>query len=86
MFKASNIIKYILFRLSRIAGDKLREDNPAITDLSDPNRPTKLGEVYSEIYDNEWTDAFEELQSAGYTEVEGITTLRLTLLVTHIIL
>jgi len=33
--------------------------NPNIVDLSDKNRPTKLAEVFGEIYDNEWTDAFE---------------------------
>lgn len=26
------------------------------------NRPQKLGEKLSELYDNEWTDAFEDLQ------------------------
>ena len=33
--------------------------NPNIVDLSDNNRPTKLAEVFGEIYDNEWTDASE---------------------------
>ena len=37
-------------------------DNPNIADLSDSNRPTKLAESFSELYDNEWTNAFEELQ------------------------
>lgn len=32
-----------------------------LVDLSDENRPVKLGERYSELYDNEWTDAFEVL-------------------------
>ena len=40
-------------------GTKLSADNPDIADLSDENRPTKLAEKYSELYDNEWTDAFE---------------------------
>ncbi|XP_053389832.1 filamin A-interacting protein 1-like isoform X2 [Mercenaria mercenaria] len=69
----------LLLRLSKFAGDKLVDNNPAITDLSDPNRPTKLGEFYSEIYDNEWTNAFEALVHAGYDEVKTIETLRLTL-------
>ncbi|XP_069131550.1 uncharacterized protein [Argopecten irradians] len=51
----------LLTRLSKIAGTKLVHGNPAITDLSDPNRPTKLSEKHSELYDNEWTDALEEL-------------------------
>ena len=41
----------------------MTRNNPNITDLSDMNRPTKLAEKYSELYDNEWTDAYEE-----YTE------------------
>ncbi|XP_060601848.1 uncharacterized protein LOC132755070 [Ruditapes philippinarum] len=60
----------LLLRLSK---------NPAIFDLSDPNRPTKLAEYYSELYDNEWTDAFEALKTAGYDEITAIEILRLTL-------
>ncbi|XP_053400219.1 uncharacterized protein LOC128557204 [Mercenaria mercenaria] len=67
-------------RLSKMAGDRLIRDNPAIADLSDPNRPTKIGEMYSEIYDNEWTDAFEALRDSGYQEEDVIETLRLTLM------
>ncbi|XP_053400220.1 uncharacterized protein LOC128545988 [Mercenaria mercenaria] len=67
-------------RLSKIAGDRLVRDNPSITDLSDRNRPIKIGEMYSEIYDNEWTDAFEALNNAGYSDQDAIETLRLTLL------
>ena len=37
-------------------------DNPNIADLSDSNRPTKLAESFSELYDNDWTNAYEELQ------------------------
>ena len=47
--------------MSQLAGNKLMDRNSAITDLSDPNRPMRLGERFSEIYDNEWTDAFVKL-------------------------
>ena len=40
-------------------GQKLTDNNPNIADLSDMNRPTKLAERYTELYDNQWTDAFE---------------------------
>ncbi|KAH3856713.1 hypothetical protein DPMN_099306 [Dreissena polymorpha] len=42
---------------------KLRGNNPDIPDLSDQFRPTKLGEQFSELYDNEWTDALDALQT-----------------------
>jgi len=67
--------------LSKLAGDKLVADNPNITDLSDKNRPTKLGEMFNELYDNEWSNAFEGLLKSGYTDEEGIETLYLTLTV-----
>ncbi|XP_045206665.1 uncharacterized protein LOC123558886 [Mercenaria mercenaria] len=51
----------LLTRLSATASAKLTDDNPNIADLSDMNRPTKLSEQYSELYDNEWTDAFDAL-------------------------
>ncbi|XP_052281639.1 uncharacterized protein LOC127879078 isoform X2 [Dreissena polymorpha] len=49
-----------LLERSKKAAAALVHDNPDITDLSDPNRPTKTAERFSELYDNEWTDAFEE--------------------------
>lgn len=70
----------LLLRLSKVAGQKLMENNPAVTDLSDQNRPTKLGEIHCELYDNEWTNAFEGLQEEGYDEEYAITTLYLTLI------
>ncbi|XP_052077498.1 cytotardin-like [Mytilus californianus] len=48
-------------RLSSVAGEKLTKGNPSITDLGDPNRPMKIGEKYGELYDNEWTDAMENV-------------------------
>ncbi|XP_060566221.1 uncharacterized protein LOC132725150 [Ruditapes philippinarum] len=48
-------------RLSKVAGARLTDNNPNIADLSDPNRPTKIAEQYSELYDTPWTDAFEVL-------------------------
>ncbi|XP_060582837.1 myosin heavy chain, muscle-like [Ruditapes philippinarum] len=50
-------------RLSKAMGDRLTDNNPNITDLSDRNRPTKLAEKCAELYDNQWTDAFEILET-----------------------
>lgn len=50
-------------RLSKAIGDTLTTNNPNIADLSDQYRPTKLAEMHNELYDNEWTDAFEVAQN-----------------------
>ncbi|XP_069131356.1 uncharacterized protein [Argopecten irradians] len=49
----------ILHRLSKVAGAKLSDNNPDITDLSDPNRPQKLAQMYNELYDNVHSEAME---------------------------
>ena len=61
-------------------GSKLTDNNPNIADLSDENRPTKLAELYSELYDNEWTNAYESLEDSR-PEVEVIEVLLDTLTV-----
>jgi len=40
----------------------MTKNNPGIVDLSNKNRPTKLGEKWSTLYTDEWTDAYEELE------------------------
>ncbi|WAQ98120.1 hypothetical protein MAR_022493 [Mya arenaria] len=44
---------------------KAQGQNPSIADLNDPFRPTKLAEMFSELYENEWT--------ALYTVMENYT-------------
>lgn len=58
-------IEDLTTRLSSFASKQLLDGNPNIADLSDPNRPTRLCEKFNCVYDNEWTEAFEELQEAG---------------------
>jgi hypothetical protein len=70
----------VVYRLSKLTGKTLEDNNP-IAELSDPNRPTKLGEFYSELYDNEWTNALDVLHLNGHDEDIAIETLKLTLLV-----
>ncbi|XP_065931089.1 uncharacterized protein [Magallana gigas] len=43
----------LLKRLSEVAGARLGDNNPGISDLSDPNSPLKLNEKMSELNDNE---------------------------------
>ncbi|XP_052219024.1 uncharacterized protein LOC127836425 [Dreissena polymorpha] len=52
-----------LTRLSAMMSVKLRDNNPNIADLSDPNRPTNLMMMSNELYENEWTDAFTVINS-----------------------
>ena len=60
MFYFLSIIPVVLHlnRLSQLMGNRLTDNNADIADLSDANRPTKLAEQYSELYDNQWTEAF----------------------------
>ena len=70
-------------RLSQAAGDKLRQNNPAISDLSDPYRPTKLSEMFSELYDNEWTNAMDLMDSDCSEQKAVQTLLRIQLVKYH---
>ncbi|XP_052794310.1 myosin-1B-like [Mya arenaria] len=62
-------------KLSKVMGQKLTDNNPNIADLSDKNRPTKLAERYSELYDNQWTDAFEVVNNQLHDEKSTIDSL-----------
>lgn len=50
-------------------------ENANIPELSDINRPTRLGEKYQEIYDNEWTEAFECLTESEHGSTQPISDL-----------
>ena len=50
-------------------------NNPTIADLSTEVEPTKIGENSMQVYDNEWTDAFEELQKDGIDDDRCISIL-----------
>ncbi|XP_052076577.1 uncharacterized protein LOC127714537 [Mytilus californianus] len=54
--------------LSKIAGERMTDGNPYITDLSDPQRPQKLSEKFNSLYDNSWTDAYEIINTEGMDE------------------
>lgn len=65
----------VFFRLSTATAAKVLDNNPNIADLSDPNRPQKLGEHMSQLYDDEWTDASEALESLDMNEEAVLQTL-----------
>ncbi|XP_022323444.2 uncharacterized protein LOC111124658 isoform X2 [Crassostrea virginica] len=56
-------IEELSTRLSRFASQQLTEGNPNIADLSDTHRPTRLGEMYSQLFDDEWSEAFEAFKN-----------------------
>ncbi|KAK3602844.1 hypothetical protein CHS0354_026403 [Potamilus streckersoni] len=62
----------LLNRLSLITSEKLRDGNPNITDLGSNNRPSKLAEKLSELYDNEWTDAYQEISETVPSEEQRV--------------
>lgn len=79
------MFNYIL-RLSEVAGSKLTTNNPAITDLSDENRPLKLSEKFGQLYDDEWTDSLEEILSNGLDEVASVAfLLRVVMVGVHVL-
>ena len=63
--RATEVLLY--FRLSENISRDLTNNNANIADLSDTNRPTNLVEKFSSLYDDEWTDAFDDLKKVpGY--------------------
>jgi hypothetical protein len=66
-------------RLSSFASKQLTEGNAAFADLSDKNRPTKIGEKFGQIYDNEWSEVFDELSESGFSEEDIISKLQQTI-------
>ena len=67
-------------RLSKFTSNQLADNNPNIADLGDINRPTKLAEKFSELYDNEWTETFDLLTNTdGLNEEVAIKELLKTL-------
>ena len=62
----------LLNKLSEQAGIRLLVNNPALANLADNNRPSKISERFSELYDNHWTDAMEALDEHNFDEKESI--------------
>lgn len=61
-FKLYTLHNFSCFRLSQAVAVKLQDNNPNIVDLSDQYRPTKLAEMFNELYDNEWTNVVSAMQ------------------------
>ncbi|XP_052719812.1 uncharacterized protein LOC128191667 [Crassostrea angulata] len=59
-------------RLSEYASQHLMEVIPNMADQSDIYRPTRLGEMYSQLFDDEWSEAFEAFKSKTEDDDDGI--------------
>jgi len=57
-----NISTWLSLRLSAQLPVGVCEGNPNIVNLNDPYRSTKVAELYSELYDNEWTTAYDRIE------------------------
>ena len=55
-------ILYLLSRVSRIAQDRLKDSRTV--ELQDLNNPGHIADMYSEIYNNQWAAAYEELNQS----------------------
>ena len=70
----------IYHRLSENAYAKVRDDNDNITKVTDDS-PIKIAEQFKETYDNEYTNAFDEMEEMELTsELETSTKLMLDIL------
>ncbi|XP_053389828.1 uncharacterized protein LOC128552788 [Mercenaria mercenaria] len=63
-------------RLGTVAGNWHVGSNSVTAYLADPNRPMKIGEIYGETFDDEWTDAFEALIKDGHKDKAAVEILR----------
>lgn len=41
----------------------IQRAHPQMADLNDPNRALKIGEMYSQLYDDQWTEAYQYLDN-----------------------
>ena len=60
-------------RISGMMSDQLTDNNPNIANLSDPNRPSIIADKFSELYNNEWTEAYIGLTDSGANRSEEET-------------
>ena len=51
---------YVL-RLSQAAGAKLTAGNSSIADLGGKYRPTRISDMFAEMFDSEWTDVMDDI-------------------------
>lgn len=74
------------FRLSEMMGKQMKNNNPVITDLNDPDRPLRIVEKFSNVFENEWTDTIDEIELVTGNEIAAIKILRSVVIVSITIL
>lgn len=61
-----------LSRLHKETEGVLNHNHSDTASVGDPFRPSKVAEKYSDLYENDWTEALKELQTAGLDEKTGV--------------
>lgn len=64
-----DIVRY--YRRGELTSKAMHENNPNVADLSDVNRPSKVAERFSRLYDDLWTETCEELTQQYQAEYNG---------------
>ncbi|KAK3100272.1 hypothetical protein FSP39_017277 [Pinctada imbricata] len=70
-----NQIQDLTTRLSKFATQQLTQGNPNIADLSDRNRPTNIGEKFGQVFDEEWSEAYDVLKGVCRNDLDIMQTL-----------
>jgi len=54
----NRVVCHNVYRISQVLGERLAA-NADVSDLSDPYKVTKIAEMYVDVYDEQWTEAYE---------------------------
>jgi hypothetical protein len=78
-------MRIYFYSLSAIMSSCLRDENLDIADLSDGNRPTKVGEQFSELYDSQWTDAYDTTKNFFENDITELEIIQILLEIVKVI-
>lgn len=51
---------------------EIQDNKPVVRDLTEPTRPMRIVDQFSEFFENEWTDAYTEIDDSNFKEIETI--------------
>ena len=59
-----------IFSLNKVTKKRAMSTNPAVEEFKDVNSPTKIGEHFGSLNDNEWFEAFDAMKEENKPEGE----------------